>query len=70
RLAMQHEMWTRLVGGLYPPSQKETIDVLMTRPTPVIVDLGCGSGHWAISMAKLYPQARVIGVDISKHAFR
>lgn len=31
----------------------------------IIVDVGTGSGLWAIEVAKAYPTARVIGTDIS-----
>src|SRR5579875_281156 len=31
-----------------------------------ILDLGCGSGRWAVDAAYRYPDAEVIGVDISQ----
>jgi SAM-dependent methyltransferase len=31
-----------------------------------ILDLGCGSGRWALDMAYHYPDAEIVGVDISK----
>ena len=31
----------------------------------MVVDVGCGSGAWAIQVAGAYPSARVWGVDIS-----
>jgi SAM-dependent methyltransferase len=30
-----------------------------------ILDLGCGSGRWALDMAYHYPDAEIVGVDIS-----
>jgi SAM-dependent methyltransferase len=30
-----------------------------------ILDLGCGSGRWALDMAYRYPNAEIVGVDIS-----
>ncbi|KAI1177159.1 S-adenosyl-L-methionine-dependent methyltransferase [Nemania sp. FL0916] len=32
----------------------------------LVVDIGCGSGLWAIEFAKAYPNCRVIATDISK----
>lgn len=35
-------------------------------PSPeTIVDLGCGTGHLTVALARRWPQARVIGVDTS-----
>ena len=31
--------------------------------TRTILDVGCGTGIWSIEMAKLFPQAQMIGVD-------
>ena len=33
-----------------------------------IIDLGCGSGCIALAMKKLYPEAEVIGIDLSREA--
>ncbi|PGH28156.1 hypothetical protein AJ80_00046 [Polytolypa hystricis UAMH7299] len=41
-------------------SAKQPID-----PGPRILDLGCGTGIWAIDMARLYPNAYVLGIDLS-----
>lgn len=30
-----------------------------------ILDVGCGTGRWAIEMAQLFPEASVIGVDVT-----
>ncbi|EAS32223.3 methyltransferase LaeA [Coccidioides immitis RS] len=34
-------------------------------PGPRILDLGCGTGIWAMDMARAYPQAQVLGVDLA-----
>ncbi|THC92165.1 hypothetical protein EYZ11_008380 [Aspergillus tanneri] len=34
-------------------------------PTGRFLDLGCGTGIWAIDLAKAYPEAVVVGVDLS-----
>ncbi|KAJ4258044.1 hypothetical protein NW762_008184 [Fusarium torreyae] len=62
RLDLQHHIWRLLLGG-----------GLHTAPLPDsdeqnefrILDLGCGTGIWAIDMADEYPNARVAGVDLS-----
>ncbi|KAJ7244835.1 S-adenosyl-L-methionine-dependent methyltransferase [Mycena rebaudengoi] len=35
-----------------------------------IIDLGCGSGAWAIQAALQFPDAQVIGLDMSPHPDR
>ncbi|KFY24347.1 hypothetical protein V493_05298 [Pseudogymnoascus sp. VKM F-4281 (FW-2241)] len=58
RLDMQHTMQTMLLNGklfwspIGPSPQK-------------ILDLGTGTGIWALEMADLYPSAEVIGTDVS-----
>jgi len=32
-------------------------------PKPLIVDYGCGSGHFLVELAALYPQARIVALD-------
>ncbi|KAJ7137904.1 S-adenosyl-L-methionine-dependent methyltransferase [Mycena epipterygia] len=63
RLEVQHRMWRLLAGGLYPASAEDKIGELMAANNPAIMDVGCGSGIWAIEMAEKYPNARVVGVD-------
>ncbi|KAH7027748.1 S-adenosyl-L-methionine-dependent methyltransferase [Microdochium trichocladiopsis] len=37
-------------------------------PDPKIIDLGCGSGIWAVDMADRYgPNSEVVGLDLSMH---
>lgn len=38
---------------------------LRGKPFQNILDLGCGSGRWVLDMAYHYPDAEIIGVDIS-----
>jgi tRNA G46 methylase TrmB len=38
---------------------------LRGRPFQNILDLGCGSGRWALDMAYQYPDAEIVGVDSS-----
>jgi SAM-dependent methyltransferase len=37
---------------------------LRSAPTPVILDLGCGTGRSTLALARLYPRATVRGVDL------
>ncbi|KAF4445598.1 methyltransferase [Fusarium austroafricanum] len=64
RLDLQHHIWRLLLGGALhtaPLSIPESSDENEFR----ILDLGCGTGIWAIEMADEYPNASVAGVDLS-----
>lgn len=59
RLDFQHYMMRSALRGNYaaPISSPESI-----------LDVGCGTGRWAIEMAQLFPTAQVIGVDVTAPA--
>ncbi|AEO60693.1 hypothetical protein MYCTH_2310196 [Thermothelomyces thermophilus ATCC 42464] len=58
RLMLLHNIVTRLIGGLYTaPIDKSK--------THRILDIGTGNGIWAISIADEFPDATVIGNDLS-----
>ncbi|KAK1755495.1 S-adenosyl-L-methionine-dependent methyltransferase [Echria macrotheca] len=58
RLLLLHEIMTQVQGGLYTaPVDKEK--------TKRILDIGTGTGIWAISVAEDFPKATVIGNDLS-----
>jgi len=57
RLDFQHALSTVTLGGRLHLSP-------IVRPQRVL-DLGCGTGIWAIQYADLHPEAIVVGVDLS-----
>lgn len=66
RLDLQHLIWTKLIGGLYPSDLSIMIEQrLNLNKGAAILDVGCGTGIWALGMCKRFPQASVIGLDIT-----
>jgi SAM-dependent methyltransferase len=61
RLEIQGLLLTESMGGLLPEWGN-------TLPTDCrhILDLGCGPGEWVRQLAQTFPQAHVIGLDISR----
>ncbi|KAJ6548839.1 S-adenosyl-L-methionine-dependent methyltransferase [Mycena capillaripes] len=59
RLDELHAMFTRYFGG------KLSLAPIDDARPQKIVDLGCGSGAWAIHAASQFPEAEVLAVDIS-----
>lgn len=56
RLDFQHYMMRSALHGNYAAPISAPQDIL---------DVGCGTGRWAIEMAQIFPAARVIGVDVA-----
>ncbi len=54
--ALQREVGARL---------SETLDFLDDRMPEVVVDVGCGPGHWSAAMQKRWPRAQVIALDLA-----
>ncbi|KAG8814264.1 hypothetical protein FRC17_001236 [Serendipita sp. 399] len=66
RLDKQHIALMLGLGGLYPA--REDIQVLLAPQegeTKRILDIGCGTGTWAIEMARLHPHCEIVAVDLS-----
>ncbi|KAG8833991.1 hypothetical protein FRC17_009717 [Serendipita sp. 399] len=62
----QHTAITLGLGGLYP-APEVVASVLAKRDgdPPKVLDLGCGTGIWAISIAREFPHSQVVGIDLS-----
>ncbi|MFI3323540.1 MAG: peptide chain release factor N(5)-glutamine methyltransferase [Rikenellaceae bacterium] len=60
-------------GVLIPRPETEELVMRIVEecePAPRILDVGCGSGAIAISLAKLIPDSEVWALDVSKEALR
>jgi SAM-dependent methyltransferase len=57
RLDFQHYMMRYALKGNYGAP-------ISSNPRRIL-DVGCGTGRWAIEMAQLFPRASVVGVDIT-----
>lgn len=59
RLDFQHYMLRHALRGNY---------AVPLRQPRAILDVACGTGRWCIEMAALFPQAKVVGLDITPPA--
>jgi ubiquinone/menaquinone biosynthesis C-methylase UbiE len=59
RVTIQDQMLTASMGGTLP----EQADYTMFRR---VLDVGCGTGGWAIEAARAYPTMSLVGIDISE----
>ncbi|KZS94701.1 hypothetical protein SISNIDRAFT_484240 [Sistotremastrum niveocremeum HHB9708] len=64
RLNVQHELWKKVMKGICPMPKDALDEFLAAKTNPAIMDLGSGSGVWAVEMAQVYPSARVVGIDL------
>lgn len=70
RLDIQHEMLREKLNGLYPRQISNEVRKLLSRqrgddqPPPAVLDVGTGSGSWAIDIARLFTNAEVTGMDL------
>ncbi len=58
RLIRQDRLLTRGMGGFFP----ENLDLSSVRS---VLDIACGPGGWATSVATAHPKMQVTGIDIS-----
>nr|AXF50748.1 SAM-dependent methyltransferase [Inonotus obliquus] len=69
RLSLQHRIWKLMADGLYPKEADAAIRRVLHRTKgdsnpPMILDIGSGSGTWAVEMAQKFPHAEVVGMDL------
>ncbi|CAG7853098.1 SubName: Full=Uncharacterized protein {ECO:0000313/EMBL:CCA75872.1} [Serendipita indica DSM 11827] len=66
RLNRQHLAHIIGLGGLYPcPEQVEAHLAPAEGARKQILDVGCGTGSWAIEMAERFPHTLVTGIDLA-----
>ncbi|KDQ60927.1 hypothetical protein JAAARDRAFT_173301 [Jaapia argillacea MUCL 33604] len=67
RLDLQHQIYTRMLGGSLYAAPDLVRSALRPRngPQPAILDIGTGSGSWALDMAKEFPHCDVVGIDLA-----
>jgi ubiquinone/menaquinone biosynthesis C-methylase UbiE len=59
RLTIQDRMITTSMGGVLPEQADPSI-------FHQVLDVGCGTGGWAIAAAKMYATMSLVGIDISE----
>jgi 2-polyprenyl-3-methyl-5-hydroxy-6-metoxy-1,4-benzoquinol methylase len=55
---------THLLGSEWLPSIADVHDRLRADPPARVVDIGCGEGWSTLTIARAYPRARVVGIDL------
>ncbi len=48
----------------YPEGMKGNWHLFFKNQNPIILDLACGKGEYAVGLGRLYPQKNFIGIDI------
>ncbi|KAG9051433.1 hypothetical protein FS837_006609 [Tulasnella sp. UAMH 9824] len=66
RMDLQHAMLKALVDGLYVPPDlvRKALDPTQRHNKCSVLDVGTGSGIWAVEMAREFPSADVVGMDM------
>ena len=58
-MELQHKLYRHCLNGALTATR-------IPLNVETIVDLGCGTGLWPLEMAVRYPQANILGIDISR----
>ena len=62
--AFNRPAFTHLLGGKWLPAIGDVHERLQADPPARIADVGCGEGWSTIAIARAYPKARVVGIDL------
>lgn len=67
RLDGQHQAVTTMLGGPFPANSgvEKVLSQRNDGCNPRVLDIGTGSGAWAIDVALQYPNAEVLGLDLA-----
>ncbi|KAG9094458.1 hypothetical protein FRC06_010792 [Ceratobasidium sp. 370] len=68
RLNLQHRSQTIAMGGLYPEGYAKVVQQRLgahREEAIQIADFGSGSGDWISAMAREFPHAQAIGIDLA-----
>jgi ubiquinone/menaquinone biosynthesis C-methylase UbiE len=66
-LVEQERVFTKALGGLLP--EHPDLDRFLA-PLQRVLDVACGSGAWALSLAQAYPHLQVEGFDIDERMIK
>lgn len=63
RLVEQERAFEKALGGLLPEHPDQ---IAFLAPFRHVLDVACGSGGWALTLAQTYPHLEVVGCDIDE----
>lgn len=64
---IEHDAFTLQIGGLVP--RPEIAFAALGDDGAAILDVGSGTGKWAIAVANLFPTTTVVGIDLTPARF-
>jgi SAM-dependent methyltransferase len=66
--ALNRPMFLHELAGTWLPTMPDLDQRLRSAPPARVLDLGCGLGASSIALARAYPRAQVLGVDLDKES--